>query len=464
LSQQIPSFSVAAGSLALLFGWLSAGLFVFGAGLHGLLLIALISLTGLGLWLGVPYSALRKFLFDGLSSSMPALIIFILIGVVIASFIQSGTVATLVYYGLQLLRPELFLPAGLLLCSFMSFATGTSWGTVATCGIVLMSVGESLGFPLPLTAGMVIAGASFGDKMSPVSDTTNLAAMSAGTDLYRHIYAMSLTTGPSYVLALIAFAILGGTYGSGAVDNAAPAALITALDVSFTLHWVTLMPIALMLVLSWQRVPPEAVLTLASLAGLVIAWGLQDVPLAALLTSLYAGVSRETGAPLLDTLINRGGIGSMAWTLTLAILAIGMGALLSQLNLLKAFLAPITQRIKRPAQLLTASTTAAAASNAALSEPYAAIILNGQVFQDVYDRHDIDRAMLSRTLEEGSTLTAALIPWTTTAIFYSAILGVSSLDYAPYALLNWMNPLIGIAMAWLGIGYLSSNSKAANTN
>ena len=337
--------------------------------MHGLLLIALISLTGLGLWLGVPYSALRKFLFDGLSSSMPALIIFILIGVVIASFIQSGTVATLVYYGLQLLRPELFLPAGLLLCSFMSFATGTSWGTVATCGIVLMSVGESLGFPLPLTAGMVIAGASFGDKMSPVSDTTNLAAMSAGTDLYRHIYAMSLTTGPSYVLALIAFAILGGTYGSGAVDNAAPAALITALDVSFTLHWVTLMPIALMLVLSWQRVPPEAVLTLASLAGLVIAWGLQDVPLAALLTSLYAGVSRETGAPLLDTLINRGGIGSMAWTLTLAILAIGMGALLSQLNLLKAFLAPITQRIKRPAQLLTASTTAAAASNAALSEP-----------------------------------------------------------------------------------------------
>ncbi len=263
MSQQIPSFSVAAGSLALLFGWLSAGLFVFGAGLHGLLLIALISLTGLGLWLGVPYSALRKFLFDGLSSSMPALIIFILIGVVIASFIQSGTVATLVYYGLQLLRPELFLPAGLLLCSFMSFATGTSWGTVATCGIVLMSVGESLGFPLPLTAGMVIAGASFGDKMSPVSDTTNLAAMSAGTDLYRHIYAMSLTTGPSYVLALIAFAILGGTYGSGAVDNAAPAALITALDVSFTLHWVTLMPIALMLVLSWQRVPPEAVLTLA---------------------------------------------------------------------------------------------------------------------------------------------------------------------------------------------------------
>ncbi len=444
-----------------MFAWLVAGLFILEAGLHGLLLTALISLIGLGLGLGVPYRTLRKFVFDGLAASMPALIIFILIGVVIASFIQSGTVGTLVYYGLQLLRPELFLPAGLLLCSFMSFATGTSWGTVATCGIVLMSVGQSLGFPLPLTAGMVIAGASFGDKMSPVSDTTNLAAMSAGTDLYRHIQAMSLTTGPSYVIALIAFAILGGTYGSGAVDNTAPAALMTALDASFTLHWVTLMPIGLMLVLSWQRVPPEAVLILASLAGLVIAWSLQDVPLAALLTSLYAGVSRETGAPLLDTLINRGGIGAMAWTLTLAILAIAMGALMSQLNILKALLAPIAQRIQRPAQLLTASTTAAAASNAALTEPYAAIILNGQVFQDVYDRHDIDRAMLSRTLEEGSTLTAALIPWTTTAIFYSAILGVSSLDYAPFALLNWMNPLIGIAMAWLGLGYLTSESAAS---
>ena len=460
----MPSFTVAATSTALLFAWLVTGLFVLEAGLHGLLLTALISLTGLGLWLGVSYHTLRKFVFDGLAASMPALIIFILIGVVIASFIQSGTVGTLVYYGLQLLRPEFFLPAGLLLCSFMSFATGTSWGTVATCGIVLMSVGESLGFPLPLTAGMVIAGASFGDKMSPVSDTTNLAAMSAGTTLYRHIQAMSLTTGPSYLIVLVIFAILGSTYGAAPADQAAAVALLAALDATFTIHWITLIPIALMLILGWRRVPPEAVLIAASFSALIIAWGLQDASVARLLTSLYTGVSQETGAPLLDTLINRGGIGAMAWTLTLAILAIAMGALLSQLNLLKALLEPIAERIQRPAQLLTASTAAATASNAALTEPYAAIILNGQVFQDAYDRHNIDRAMLSRTLEEGSTLTAALIPWTTTAIFYSAILGVSSLDYAPFALLNWMNPLIGIAMAWLGIGYLTSNSNRTSTD
>ena len=460
----MPSFTVAATSTALLFAWLVAGLFVLEAGLHGLLLTALISLIGLGLWLGVSYNTLRKFVFDGLAASMPALIIFILIGVVIASFIQSGTVGTLVYYGLQLLRPELFLPGGLLLCSFMSFATGTSWGTVATCGIVLMSVGQSLGFPLPLTAGMVIAGASFGDKMSPVSDTTNLAAMSAGTTLYRHIQAMSLTTGPSYLIALVIFAILGSTYGAAPADQAAAVALLAALDATFTIHWLTLIPIALMLILGWRRVPPEAVMIAASFSALIIAWGLQDASVAKLLTSLYTGVSQETGAPLLDTLINRGGIGAMAWTLTLAILAIAMGALLSQLNLLKALLEPIAERIQRPAQLLTASTAAATASNAALTEPYAAIILNGQVFQDAYDRHNIDRAMLSRTLEEGSTLTAALIPWTTTAIFYSAILGVSSLDYAPFALLNWMNPLIGIAMAWLGIGYLTLNSSRASTD
>ena len=464
MRQSVPSFTVAATSTALLFAWLVAGLFVLEAGLHGLLLTALISLIVLGLWLGVSYNTLRKFVFDGLAASMPALIIFILIGVVIASFIQSGTVGTLVYYGLQLLRPELFLPGGLLLCSFMSFATGTSWGTVATCGIVLMSVGQSLGFPLPLTAGMVIAGASFGDKMSPVSDTTNLAAMSAGTTLYRHIQAMSLTTGPSYLIALVIFAILGSTYGAAPADQAAAVALLAALDATFTIHWLTLIPIALMLILGWRRVPPEAVMIAASFSALIIAWGLQDASVARLLTSLYTGVSQETGAPLLDTLINRGGIGAMAWTLTLAILAIAMGALLSQLNLLKALLEPIAERIQRPAQLLTASTAAATASNAALTEPYAAIILNGQVFQDAYDRHNIDRAMLSRTLEEGSTLTAALIPWTTTAIFYSAILGVSSLDYAPFALLNWMNPLIGIAMAWLGIGYLTLNSSRASTD
>jgi NhaC family Na+:H+ antiporter len=311
---------------------------------------------------------------------------------------------------------------------------------------------------------MVIAGASFGDKMSPVSDTTNLAAMSAGTNLYRHIHAMSLTTGPCYLIALVIFAVLGSAYGAAPADPTAASALLAALDATFTVHWITLIPIALMLILGWRRVPPEAVLIAASFSALMIAWGLQGVTLATLLTSLYAGVSRETASPLLDTLINRGGIGAMAWTLTLAILAIGMGALLSQLNLLRALLEPIAQRIQRPAQLLTASTTAAAASNAALTEPYAAIILNGQVFQDVYDRHDIDRAMLSRTLEEGSTLTAALIPWTTTAIFYSAILGVSSLDYAPFALLNWMNPIIGIAMAWLGLGYLTSKVDAPSTD
>ena len=453
---------MAATSIAILLTWLVAGLFILEAGLHGLLLTALVSLVGLGLWLGTPYHTLRKFVFDGLAASMPALIIFILIGVVIAALIQSGTVGTLVYYGLQLLRPELFLPGGLLLCSFMSFATGTSWGTVATCGIVLMSVGESLGFPLPLIAGMVIAGASFGDKMSPISDTTNLAAMSAGTDLYRHIHAMSLSTGPSYLVVLVIFSVLGSTYGAVPAEQTAAAALLAALDATFTIDWVTLIPIALMLILGWRRVPPEAVLIAASFSALIIAWGLQDASIAGLLTSLYTGVSQKTGAPILDTLINRGGIGAMAWTLTLAILAIAMGALLSQLNLLKALLTPIAQRIQRPAQLLTVSTTAAAASNAALTEPYAAIILNGQVFQDVYDRQNIDRAMLSRTLEEGSTLTAALIPWTTTAIFYSAILGVSTLDYAPLALLNWMNPLIGIAMAWLGLGYLTSKVNAAS--
>ena len=206
-----------------------------------------------------------------------------------------------------------FYLGGLLLCSFMSSATGTSWGTVATCGIVLMSVGESLSFPLPLTAGMVIAGASFGDKMSPVSDTTNLAAMSAGTNLYRHVHAMSLTTGPSYLIALVIFAVLGSAYGAAPADQTAASALLAALDTTFNIHWITLIPIALMLILGWRRVPPEAVLIAASFSALIIAWSLQGTSIAGLLTSLYTGVSQETGAPLLDTLINRGGGESAQW-------------------------------------------------------------------------------------------------------------------------------------------------------
>ncbi|MGB1537220.1 MAG: Na+/H+ antiporter NhaC family protein [Pseudomonadales bacterium] len=447
-----PSFLTAFFTFTALIIGLMSGLYVLEAGLHGLLLIAVALTAALGLWLGHSYHQLRKFIFSGIQKSAPALIIFLLIGVVIAAFIQAGTVATLIYYVLQILSPTTFLPVGLILCSLMSFTTGTSWGTVATIGIVLMSVGAHFGIPPGISAGMVIAGASFGDKMSPVSDTTNLAALSAETPLYRHIQSMRITTLPSYLLTFAGFLIIGMILNIESAQAIPSTTFIAALDNTFNLHWVTLGPLILMLGLSRFKVPAEAVLLLASIAAMCIAFTMQKFDAAELITSVFTGVNIQTPDPLLDTLVNRGGMQAMAWTLTLAIIAVTLGALLSSLGLLSALLLPLSQLMRRPAALITTSTIAATASTATLAEPYAAITLTGQVFKPSYQASTLDSAILSRTIEEGSTLTAALIPWTTTAVFYAAILGVECLVYAPYAILNWMNPLIGILFAWLGIG------------
>ena len=447
-----PSFLTAFITFCTLIIGLMSGLFVLEAGLHGLLLIAVGLTVVLGLWLGHSYQQIREFIFSGIQQSAPALIIFLLIGVVIAAFIQAGTVATLIYYVLHILSPITFLPIGLVLCSLMSFTTGTSWGTVATVGIVLMTVGTHFGVPTGISAGMIIAGASFGDKMSPVSDTTNLAALSAGAPLYRHIQSMRITTLPSYLITFAGFLVIGVFLNIESAQPIPTTTFIDALDHTFNLHWITLGPLILMLGLSRFKVPAEAVLLLASIAAMCIAFGVQNFDPAQLITSVFTGVKIETPDPLLDTLLNRGGMQAMAWTLTLAIIAVTLGALLNGLGVLSALLSPLTRLMHRPAALITTSTIAATASTATLAEPYAAITLTGQVFKPSYQASTLDSAILSRTIEEGSTLTAALIPWTTTAVFYAAILGVQCLEYAPYALLNWMNPLIGILFAWLGMG------------
>ncbi|MBO9497645.1 Na+/H+ antiporter NhaC, partial [Thalassotalea sp. G20_0] len=196
-------------TLAAIIGVISAGLFILETSLHSLILLSLMIASISAFTLGYDFRAIRKAMNAGISGALTAIYIFILIGVLIAAFIQSGTLATLIYYGIEFVSPALFLPAGLLLCSLMSLATGTSWGTVGTMGVVLMGIGTTMGIPAPLVAGMVISGACFGDKMSPVSDTTNLAAMTSRVDLYAHIQSMLFTTGPAYLLALVIFSLMG---------------------------------------------------------------------------------------------------------------------------------------------------------------------------------------------------------------------------------------------------------------
>lgn len=444
---------------------ISSGLFIFAISLHIVMFFCLIWTALHAWWLGYDFAAIRGMMNTGISNALPAIYIFILIGMVIAAFMQSGTVAALIYHGLNLLSPSLFLAAGLILCSLMSVATGTSWGTAGTLGVVLMGIGSAMGIPLPLVAGMVVAGATFGDKLSPISDTTNLAAMSANTNLYRHIGSMLYTTVPAFVLSLIIFTALGLRFADNALPEAAIAQMQDALAAQYSLSLVaTLLPLLVMLVMSLRRLPPEISMTASILSAVAVAVLYQDRSLVEVLNSLWSNSPGTTGIESLDSLLGRGGITSMSWTLLLSLLALALGGILFNAGFLQALLEGIIARVQRTASLIATTIGAGIVGNMGMGEAYISIILNCQLFRKAYEARGLDNAVLSRSVEEGSTMSTGLIPWTTAGAFYASTLGVPVLDYAPYAFLNYLNPIISIAMASVGIGLLRNSRQNAAVN
>jgi len=442
---------------------IAGGLFGLGISLHTLMFICLIW-TGLHAYsLGYDYLQIRELMSSALVRAMPAIYIFILIGMVISSFMHSGTIATLMYYGLSWLSPSLFLAIGLLLCALMSVATGTSWGTVGTLGVVFIGIGSAMNIPLPLVAGMIVCGATFGDKLSPISDTTNLAAMSAGTDLYRHIYSMLFTTIPTFALTFVIFLVLGFYYGDNNLALDEVASIRAALDGNYNLMpLVTLLPLVLLATLSIRKVPAEVTMSCSIVLAVIIAIAFQGESSIAVLNALWENTPESTGIANLDALLGRGGISSMSWTLLLALMAIALGGILHGAGFLAALLAGIINRVKRTASLIATTILSGFLGNIAMGEAYISIILNCQLFKPKYEQQKLDSAILSRSVEEGSTMTTSLIPWTTAGAFYAATLGVDVLSYAPYAFFNYLNAIVAIAMASFGIGLLKPKTKQAS--
>ena len=440
---------------------IAGGLFGLGISLHALMFLCLLWVGLNAFSLGYRYVQIRELMTHALSRAMPAIYIFILIGMVIASFMHSGTIATLIYYGLSWLSPSLFLAVGLLLCALMSVATGTSWGTVGTLGVVFMGIGAAMNIPLPLVAGMVVCGATFGDKMSPISDTTNLAAMSAGTDLYRHIYAMLFTTLPTFALTFVIFLVIGFSYGEQTLNLADITAMQLALANQYSLApLITLLPLIVLAVMSIKRVPAEVTMSCSIILAVIIAIVYQGSNPITVLNALWENSPQTTGIANLDALLGRGGISSMSWTLLLALMAIALGGVLHGAGFLDALLAGIIKRVERTATLIGTTIVSGFLSNIAMGEAYISIILNCQLFKPKYQQHNIEPAVLSRTVEEGATMTTGLIPWTTAGAFYTATLGVDVLDFAPYAFFNYLNALIAVAMAIFGIGLLKPKPQA----
>ncbi len=336
-------------------------------------------------------------------------------------------------------------------------ASGTSWGTAGTIGIALMGMGVGLGIPAPIVAGMVVSGAFFGDKMSPISDTTNLSAVSSDANLYDHIKAMSYTTVPAYLISLVLFTILGFQYANGTGNPADIVTIQETLVANFNLSPIVILPMVVLFALNLKKVPAVPAMIIGAATAIVVAMAMQGTSLSEALTAVNYGYGKATGVDLVDNLLLRGGIQRMMWTFSLSFIALCLGGVLEKVGYLRALIIGFIGKIKSVGGLVTTVILSTILGNAAMGEIYLGIILNGNLYKDEFKKRGLKSSMLSRLLEEGGTLTGALIPWTTAGAFMATTLGVSTMELAPYAFLNYINPILSIVLSFMGIFVLWEN-------
>ena len=396
---------------------------------------------------GHPTARLERGLAEGVAAGLPAIFVLATIGILMGTWLASGTVPALVYWGLGLLSPRVFLAATCLVCSVVSLVSGSSWSTAGTIGLALVGVGDALGIDPAMTAGAVVSGAYFGDKLSPLSDTTNLAPAVAGTDLFVHIRHMLWTTVPSWLVALGLYGALGLGLAAGAPPDTAP--LRDALAEHFAPGPIHLVPPAVVAVLIVRRHRPLPALLAGALAGALVAL-VEGVRPGEVIAAATGGYAAHTGNPELDDLLSRGGMLSLGSTVFLILCALAFGGLLEVTGMLETLAAALLRRAHTTGRLVAATVGAAFGMNVVAADQYISIVVPGRMLAPAYRRRGLAPQNLSRALEDGGTITSALVPWNTCGAFMAATLMVPTFAYAPYAFLNLLNPILSIVYGFTG--------------
>ncbi|PMR70468.1 Na+/H+ antiporter NhaC [Halomonas heilongjiangensis] len=451
-SPKKPSLLMAILPIALTIFLLMLQLFVFDDFTPHIPLVLGIMIVGaLGWWQGYRWSHMEAGLYKVVSVGLPSMAILMTVGMIIGVWILSGTVPLLIYYGLAILSPGIFLFATCLICAIISLATGTSWGTVGTVGLALIGIGEGLGIPLYLTAGAVVSGAFFGDKMSPLSDTTNLAPAVCGTDLWSHIRGMMATTGPAMLVALGLYAWIGTGYASDAALQSESVAQINAtLQETFALSVWLLIPPIVVVALAVRRFPALPSIFTGVLLGGILAVVVQGVSVHEVFNAMQSGYTSDTGIEVVDRLLSKGGIQSMTWVITLVLIALGFGGMLERTRCLEVVLESILKIAKSRFGLVAASTGSAIGTNVVTGDVYLSVALPGRMFAPAYRGRGLSTTVLSRSIEDGGTLISPLIPWNVGGAFVAGTLGVETLAYAPVAFACWLSMLFGLLWAATG--------------
>lgn len=425
--------------------------------------------------LGLRYRDIETRAIKSIVLAMEAVLILLIVGCLIGLWILSGIVPTMIYFGIRVLTPIVFLPLTCIVCSIVSLAVGSSWSTMGTVGIALLGIGKALGFPDPLIAGAIISGAYFGDKMSPLSDTTNLASGISGSSLFVHIRHMFYTTVPSYTLTLMLFTGISLFYTPGEFSAASVEAILAGLKSSFSIQWPLLAIPVVVIFLAAKGMPAIPALTLGALMGAAAALLFQPLQFVTesgismnwqeryvfILMTAYNGFSLDSGHEIVDSLLSRGGLSGMYDTVSLIVTAMLFGGAMEATGFMQRIAKAILGRVRGVGSLISATVGCSVLFNVFVAEQYLSIVLTGRMFRGAYKGYGLETRNLSRALEDGGTLTSVLVPWNTCGAFAASVLGVATFSYLPFCFFNLLSPIVAMIMAGMHIGikYITKDSQ-----
>ena len=425
---------------------------------------------------GHQWPDILKSMISGISTAMGAILILLAVGGLIGTWLMAGTVPAMIYYGLELLSPQIFFVAACIICSIAALSTGSSWTVAGTLGVALIGVAMGLGLSPAMAAGAVISGAYFGDKMSPLSDTTNLAPAVVDTDLFTHIRHMAYTTGPSYAIALVMFGVLGfGVESDGNTDSLQ--VLMKTLEANFNITPLALVPLVVVFFLAYKKVPALPTILFGALLGGFTAMILQPESVLAFAASpelspglamtkgvwlaLANGYVSTTGVVAVDDLLTRGGMSGMLVTIWLVVTAMAFGSVLESAGMLQRLIQSALKTAKSTGSLILTVVLSAIGINIIAADQYIAIVLPGRMYKAEFERRGLKTKNLSRVIEDSGTLTSPLVPWNTCGAYMAATLGVATFAYLPFAFFNLINPVISVIYGFTGFTIEKVDPEAA---
>ncbi|APW98157.1 Na+/H+ antiporter NhaC [Halobiforma lacisalsi AJ5] len=446
-----PSFRLALVPVLAVVLFLGIGSALLGLDPHVPLLWSIIVTGAFGRYLGYTWNDLSQGITNGLLMGMQALLILFTIYALIATWVDAGTIPAMMYYGLELLSPQVFLPAAAILAAVVAFSIGSSWTTVGTLGVAFVGIGAGLNIDPAMTVGAVISGAYAGDKQSPLSDTTNLAAGVTNTPLYEHIYRMRTGTAVAFGLSVLGFAALG-LRASGAVPAGQVAEIQTALAGTYSLSLLAFLPLVVTFGLALRGYPALPTLVAGILAGVVTSIVVQGTGFVPAWEVFMYGTAPETGSELVNDLLGTGGLTGSAWTITVVVAALALGGLLEKTGVLAVLAHRLSQGVSSSGSLIAGTGVSAIVINALTAQQYMSIVLPGMTLRNLYDEFGLSSDELSRAVEAAGTPTGALLPWHAGGVFMASATGVPTLSYAPFYLFGFLSPLVLFAMASSGRG------------